>query len=170
MRLSINACAFLMTLLAISMGTAEEPKAKLPARFAAVLDNADSVELYSIDPFVKFDKKDPATLHGWKVLGKTAVAEAATRQKLVAALKSSVEEGDLGKSAFCFIPRHALRVVRARTVTDFVLCFECGYLEIHSGQATPSKLLMGGTQQAAFDEVLAAAKVPLAPKKAKVEE
>jgi hypothetical protein len=163
MKFSVHAGVVFISLVAMATSFAQAPKEKLPARFGAILANADSVELYSIDPFVKHDRKDPAALHGWKVLGKTEV-DAETRQKLVAALKKGIEEGDPGKAAFCFIPRHALRVVRARAITDFLICFECGYVEVYSGQKTATKLLFTSTQQPAFDAAITAAKVQLAPK------
>ena len=72
---------------------------------------------------------------GWKVLGKIQLDndQAATA---VSAFQSAVSGWipQMMPSFECFIPRHGLRVTSGGHTYDFVLCYECGSMEISRDQ------------------------------------
>ena len=70
--------------------------AKLPAEVVKILENADQIEVASVDP--GNDKV------GYKELGSTVVKDAAKRKQIREALNRSVAEGK--DPAKCFEPRH----------------------------------------------------------------
>src|SRR5579864_442987 len=79
-----------------------ETKNELPKEVRGALDKTSDLEVYSLDPVTP--EKPNSGFHGWKVLCKTAVKEAETRQKLLAALYKGVAENQ-DKAYKCFQPR-----------------------------------------------------------------
>ncbi len=157
-RLAAVVLAFVgLPLLAGCTGAGQD---KIPAAARAVLDNAEQFELLSLDPDHRQRETPGEHFHGWKVLGKTPVADAGTRQRLVAALKRGTAEND-GMVAACFNPRHGIRVTRGGETLDFVICFECLQAEVFAGEQRTGQFLTSSSPQPAFDEVLRAAGVPL---------
>jgi hypothetical protein len=135
---------------------------KIPADLLAALEKAEEFELLSLDP-KEPDEKPKDGFHGWRVLGKTAVTDAETRKKLVAAFKKGATDSD-GTVAACFIPRHGIRVTREKKTVDFVVCFQCLQVKAYAGDAAAGGFLTTAGPQKAFDAVLTDAKVPLAGK------
>lgn len=138
---------------------------KLPSDVVAVLENADTFELLSLDP------EHESTGNGrqqWPELGKTAIQSPETRQRVLAALNQGVAEG--GTAAKCFFPRHGIRAVRGDTTVDLVMraraCFECHQIYVYfDGKRSASAVLTSGSPEATLDEVLKTAGVPLAKKR-----
>jgi hypothetical protein len=140
---------------------------KLPPAAQAILDRADQIELYSLEPNPtaeqrKASKEKP--LHGWLVLGKTKLEAAPTRKAVLDALAKGMAAPSRG--AKCFDPRHAIRATRGGKTVDLVICFECSWVHVHLGgkKDGPALTIASGTQPA-FDKVLKAAGVPLARKR-----
>jgi hypothetical protein len=150
----------LATTLAASRAWGEE----FPADVLAALQKADRFELYSLDPDIP-DVKPKNDFHGWKVLGKTLVKDAAARKKLVAALQKGVAEND-GVAAGCFNPRHGIRVIGKNKTVELVICFECLQVQVFVGGQARQGFLTTESPQPAFDKILTDAGVPL-PKKPK---
>jgi hypothetical protein len=135
------------------------------------LEKATSFELYSLEPMADPDTHEPdydpngpgERLHGWRILGKTAVRDEPTRRKLIDALKEGMERDGVG--AKCFDPRHAIRRMAGGQPVDLLICFECGNVALFRGETR-----VGGypnvarSVQSVFDEVLKEAGVPLAKK------
>jgi hypothetical protein len=134
---------------------------KLPADALAVLENAKSFDLYSLDPD-RLKGKPKNDFHGWRVLGKTAVADNTTRAGVLAALKKGIADSD-GSVAGCFNPRHGIRASHNGTTVDLVICFQCLSLEVYV-DGKRSSVLTTGSPQPELDKVLKAAGVPLPPK------
>jgi hypothetical protein len=92
------------------------------------------------------------------VLGKTNITNPKVKAELISALYSGLKK-DVS-FAFCFNPRHGIRVVNGNQRLDLVICFECGridvYTSVSSGQACVSSL-----PEAVFDKALKDAKIPL---------
>src|SRR5262249_10825875 len=82
---------------------------QLPKEAKAVLEQAEQLELYSLDPTDGMlpKEKEKDGFHGWKVLGKTQIKEAETLKKVRAALDKGIAESE-GVAA-CFRPRHGIR-------------------------------------------------------------
>jgi len=151
------------TVAALLAGTAlAAPKEenKVPDEVKAILDKADSFELYSLDPNFLKDVKDG--FHGFKVLGKTEVKEADTRKALVAATVKGAAENK-GEVARCFEPRHGIRLTRDKKTVDLVICFHCAQVRVyaHGAEKATGEFLTTNSPQPTFDMVLRDAKVPL---------
>ena len=137
------------------------PGEALPEPAQSAFTKPDQFELYSLDPNAG-QKEEKGRFHGWKVLGKTVVKDAETRTKLLAALDRGINEND-GTVAGCFIPRHGLRAVHGGKTVDMVICFQCYQIEFYTdGIRDKGGRLVTASPQRTFNEVLKAAKVPLA--------
>lgn len=134
--------------------------AEFPNELRVILDNAEQFELLSLNPDRRAGKQSDH-FHGWNILGRTAVTDVHTRNRLVAAFKKGVEENQ-GQVARCFNPRHGIRVTRDGKTVDFVICFECLSAQVYVGGKREKGLLTTGSPEATFDDVLRAAKIALA--------
>ena len=152
----------LLGLLATSGPAPAQRKDRLPAAVKDVLNKAEQLELYSLEPGNANKDDKPETLHGWKVLGKTTVKDARARKELIEAAGKPSRKG----GAKCFEPRHAIRATHAGKTVDLVICFECSWVYVYEGDKETAKLTVDRKEQPAFDRVLREAKVPL-PKKPK---
>jgi hypothetical protein len=163
-------CTFVAALAAVvaagGLAVAADDKAdldkfrKLPEAAKAILDKADQLEVFSLDP-ERPEQKPKDDFHGWKVLGKTAVEGAEARQKVVDALYKGIAEGQ--GAAGCFRPRHGVRATSGDKTVDLVICFECVSMEVHVG-GDRAAVWTSAAPQKALDRILRAAKVPLPPK------
>lgn len=140
----------------------EDKPNRLPADVLAVLEKAEELELWSLDPGTGQPEAADG-FHGWKTLGKTTVKKAEIRKSLVASLQKGIAENE-GRVAECFIPRHGLRAIASGKTVDLVICFECLRIEAIVGDKHHFLRTMG-SPQAAFDQALRDAQVPLPPKK-----
>jgi hypothetical protein len=143
---------------------------RIPEAAGKLLDKAETIELYSLDPELKTDKEGKVVevkdgFHGWKVLGKTAVKDGATRKRLADALRLAAED-NFGMVAACFNPRHGLRLAGGGKTVDLVICFECLSVEVYVDGEKKEGFLTTGEPQKGFDAALKTAGVAL-PKPAK---
>jgi hypothetical protein len=129
------------------------------------LDNADSFELFSLDPSMRGWPATPGQriFNGYRVLGSTIVTDSQTRSDISAALKAGIRASD-GNEAACFEPRHGIRVTQANTVTDYIICFECKVVEVWRDEKRITSLPTTRSPQPVLDRVLQTAGVPLAPR------
>jgi hypothetical protein len=134
-----------------------------PSREAkAILDKAERLELYSLEPDEKAAAVDPdGGFHGWKILGQTTIKDANERKKLLTAfyLGLKASKGDIAK---CFNPRHGIRAKAGGKSVDAVICFECLQVVYFVGNANTKDTITESPQRV-FDEVLKKANVKLAP-------
>ena len=84
------------------------------------------------------------------------------RQHLLATLAAQLQAG--GGVKMCFEPHHGVRLITGRTMLDLVICYRCGHVYLYS-TGRPVRLLSISGERGCLDEILAAAKVPLAPRK-----
>lgn len=135
------------------------PRDALPDRVSALLDEAEAIEVLSIDP-----KDRPAgpgeSFHGWKVLGRTRLADREAGRRVVASIRRGVAEAD-GASG-CFEPRHGLRASKGGEAADLVICFSCRWIEARVGASTTS-VRTSDAARAALNRALRGAGVTLAP-------
>jgi hypothetical protein len=162
-----NALVALLVVFACGCGH-KSGLALAPADSVPELKAGDKVTLYSIDGRAFADERlrlgelpeGTEGLHTYPVLGKVEIADGQRRGELISALKLSMEHGD--KAAYCFWPRHAIRIDSNGKTTDYLLCFQCGRVEIHR-ESGSSSFLLGREDQAVFDGFLKDAGIPLAP-------
>jgi hypothetical protein len=151
-------------LLALSLVTSGgcADRNKIPDDLRTALEKGDSFELYSLDPR-RSEEKVKDGFHDWKVLGKTTIKDADTRKKLITAFQKGVAENK-GEVAGCFNPRHGIRVTHDGKTIDFVICFECYSVAVHTGDKREAGFLVTDSPQPTFDAMLKEAKVPLPEK------
>jgi hypothetical protein len=131
----------------------------LPGGVVAALQQADRIELLSLDP--RRVAGDGDSFHGWRVLGRTEVEAKSAGPVVADVLRLGAEEG--GAGYLCFDPRHGIRAFGPDGVVELVLCFECGYAEVY-GVSWVKGFGVGPTPQATFDRLLREGGVPLATK------
>ena len=124
------------------------------------LNSADSYQLFSINPQHADSPDRGPTFYGNPVLGSMEVNDPAVRAKLNSALDGGA--GDKRSPFACFEPRHGIRVRHAGVTTDFVICFQCGWVHVNHGDTSVATFVTSDSPQAVFDDVLTKAKVPLA--------
>ena len=95
---------------------------RLPADVTAVLEKADEIELYSLNPDRK-TQKATGGLRGWQVLGQTTLS-GDEKKAILAALKKGIAASD-GSAAACFNPRHGIAATHDGKTVELVICFEC---------------------------------------------
>src|SRR5262249_25736189 len=123
--------AFATLLTSVCAWTGDKKENRLSAETKAILEKAEHFELLSLDPAVEGVKGEEG-FHGWKILGKTAVKDAAVRKQIVTALDKGIAESD-GNGAKCFDPRHGIRAQHDGKTVDLVICFECGWIYVFHG-------------------------------------
>ena len=125
------------------------------------LKNADSYELFSLQPYLQWRDLSQPDFHGFQILGNTIVGDRETRGRLNSSFIAGTREADISPFA-CFEPRHGIRVVRNGKTTDFLICFTCKQVQVWTGDdANHEYFLVASTPQPVFDEVLKKAGVPL---------
>jgi hypothetical protein len=160
--------AGLLLILACGCGQSAAKGPKADGKVAD-LEPDDRVTLYSIDGRAFSDERlKPGELpegvedfHTYPVLGKVEIVDGSKRNELIAALRQSMEQGK--EAAACFWPRHAIQIVSKGKTTDYLMCFQCGVVEIHA-EGGHSSHLLAREQQAVFDGHLKDAGIPLAPR------
>src|SRR5437016_2451710 len=124
--------------LVVAQGPTWAVDKKIPDDAKTVLEKGDTFELVSLEP--KLQKEKPKdSLHGWKILGKTAIKDKEVRQQILAALDKGITESK-GDVARCFLPRHAVRGVHEGKTVELLICYECH--RIHSFVNGEEKLLL----------------------------
>jgi hypothetical protein len=101
------------------------------------------------------------TLHGWTVLGRTAVTSPAARRRIHEAIREGIRNHD-GSVAACFDPHHTIRVTRNGKTTDMVICFMCSQIYVYEDDRKTETILVSTTPRPVLNDVLRGAGVPLA--------
>ena len=136
-------------------GAAKGDEVKLPAEVLKILENAEQIEVVSVDP--GNGKQDT------KELGGTSVKDAAKRKQIREALYRSVAEGK--EPAKCFEPRHIIRATSGGKTVNMVICFECSRIHLFVGdQKERTVVPISSHAEAILTQILKDAGVPLAPK------
>lgn len=142
------------------------PPNKLPDETVEALKSGVKFILFSLDPPItgeaeKENRKPEENHHGFKILGSTELVNAETKTSAIVSLTDAVSNFG-GTGAGCFIPRHSLRVITSKgEIYDFVTCFECSQIEVYLGEKRIGGAGISGSQER-LDEILTAAKIPLA--------
>jgi hypothetical protein len=135
----------------------------MPREAADLLARAESIELLSLDPEME-TAKATSVFRGFAVLGSTAVRDREAQAGLVKAVGKAVVLRPWNSIGVCFRPRHGLRVKSGETLLEVAICFECSRMEVDVNGKQQAVRSIGGSAQGHLDELLKAAKVPLAAK------
>ena len=134
---------------------------QIPDSVRTILEKADQIELFSMDPSVAGDKiKD--NFHGSHVLGKIVIKDGETRTKLMKALTKGVKDKQTEVRTAAFYPRHAIRATHEKTTVDLLIGFDDSAIIVYNGDTFKGFVFTTASPQPVFDQVLRAAKVPLA--------
>jgi hypothetical protein len=134
----------------------------LPSNASSFLQEADQIELLSLDPRQSDNGSLKDGFHGWKVLGKTMIENADTKKSVISALERGFAEGS--NPAKCFNPRHAIHASHNEKTVDIIICFECRQFLIYLDNQQGEYLLIGASPEPVLDKALTEANVRLAPK------
>ena len=126
------------------------------------LDKAAELELVAIDPGAEIKAGDHE-FFGYKELGRTVIKEAATLEEVCLAVYRSADEGTT--SAWCFEPRHAIRVHQGGKDRVLLICFECSLMRMNENQSESfSQLAISSFAEPILNKMLLRAGIPLADK------
>jgi hypothetical protein len=134
-----------------AQGTTLSPEA------ASVLHAPENTILYYLNPDSKRDTND-ITLHGFKIL-KQVTLEGKQAVMASEAFEEAIFQGRDGVQADCFDPRHALRVKANGQTYDFLLCYQCGALEVYRGKSLMETVVVRGSPEV-LSSLLVGAKAP----------
>ncbi len=171
-RISPFCFALLCVIITVPLGCSPKKAANaIPSSALAILENAERLEVFSIDPPMHFavdpnpspvcSKFEP--FHGYRVLGSVAVVDKNVRVELAALLEKAADDNQ-GMVAACFNPRHGIRAIQGGQVADFVICFECLSASCCVNDEPAEKFLISSSPQPSFDKLLKDAGVALAEK------
>jgi hypothetical protein len=124
------------------------------------LESSSSFEIVSLEPS-SIGEKHADMLYYWRVIGRGNVTSKSVKEKLVAALRDSIEDEPVGAS--CFDPRHAIRVSNGGHDYDFLICFSCGYLYWYLDGTKQETVLIGDAGATTFNKEFKAAGLTIAP-------
>ena len=114
---------------------------------------------YAVEP-EKLVADERENFHGLLVLGKVDIKDAPTQRRILEALDKSKAQGD--GIAKCFYPRHGVRVVDGGRETDYLVCFQCSWLQTFlDGKLKTEAEAVSRYAQPLFNQVLDDAKIPV---------
>ena len=155
-----------LAVLVLALGTTTHAEDKPSSKdLKALFEKAETLELYSLDPGTDVKEPDATKgFHGWKILGKTAIKDAKTRKKILAAHVPGYRSQRWYGREVLHSARHGLRATVDGKTADVVICFQCLQIQFIVGEASKTETTTN-TPQKVLDEVLTAAAVPLPGKK-----
>jgi len=134
---------------------------KLPQSVVNILQKAEKLTLYSLDPDPRLNDKN--AFHDVHVLG-AAELKNAPRETLLKALDQGIADDKVTAQA-CFNPRHGIRAEHDGKTVDIVVCFQCWKVKVFEPNDAQGKyVVIGRSPQPEFDKILTDANVKLAPK------
>jgi len=98
----------------------------LPPSVEQRLKSATSLELLALDPVPSQmqPESDREVFHGHAVLGRAQLDDLAKCEQLVRLVLKGIRDSD-GTAAWCFDPRHGLRLQSDSGELDILICYEC---------------------------------------------
>lgn len=137
----------------------------IPSEELDVLERADSMEIFSLNPHVTRsgnNKGDPNSyFRGWQVLGQVAVPDRRKRREVAETLVECTRRSS-GRMFHCFEPRHGIRVTHDGETVEFVICYECGFGYSYLGTWQSHEFAVSGYSAELLTSLLEEGGVPLA--------
>lgn len=96
----------------------------------------------AVDPIYYRPPPDagPEEFHGFKTLGRAAIADAAEQRRLVELVYQGVGESN-DSVASCFNPRHGISAEKGGRSVDLLICYECLSLKVFSASEKGETIL-----------------------------
>jgi hypothetical protein len=125
-----------------------------------------TLTLYAVDfrdeEFPNEPKNDgKERLGNYLVLGKVEIRDSAKREAVMTAIKKAIREP--AEPAKCFEPRHGLRVVDVKGVTDIVICFHCFQFISTGAHRSTGYETISATPQESLNRILREAGIDVVP-------
>ena len=114
--------------------------------------DTDAAVLFSISPNVARSVGAPNTFHGYPILGKLEVRGDDKAKLLSALAKGQADKPEHG--AKCFIPRHGLRLTKAGDSQDYVICFQCNYIDTGKDGEKSTRDTISDAPRVVFNRIL----------------
>lgn len=131
----------------------------VPYRALKALRHPEQMTLFSIDPQATDLTFKIPRFEDFIVLKSAEVTSREDQSRVMDVIMRGVEISD-GSLAMCFNPRHGVRVVKGEEVYDFVVCFECGRVDIYCDRVRIATVTLEGVPRP-FDAILQRAQAPL---------
>ncbi len=148
---------------------APKNKIAIPEALQPIL-KAEKVTLFSIDGNEYLNPRNrPQTaefFRGYPSLGKLELTDPMVREEVADSLAAALNRGQIAK---CFWPRHGIRARDGEHLTDYVICFECGQMQVWP-RGEPTTCLVDWGPASVLNKLLGNAGVPLAPEHGDKEE
>jgi hypothetical protein len=128
--------------------------------------NPTALTLYAVD-FRDEAKPDEPKNDGkerfanYLVIGKVEVRDAAKRESIMVAIKKALHEP--AEPAKCFDPRHGLKIVDEKGVTEMIICFECRQFTSTGAHRSEPWETISATPQDLLNSILKEAKIEVLP-------
>jgi hypothetical protein len=150
----------ILTLLALATVVSARPS-RLPADVVQAMNNPSAITLYSVHPDSRAAHWFSHKLHGYRVLGKTSIADTKERRQVSSTIKRAIRDHAGGDAKCIFSPRHAVRFSRGEQTYDFVICYECRQLVVYRDEQSVFSQSIAGSSDV-LDDILRRARVRIA--------
>jgi len=138
----------------------------LPGDAQSVVEQADEVWLYALDPSPvpeeqRASEAEAEHLGAYRVRGKARLTDPAEHRRLGEALYGALIPDE--PAAACFIPRHGARFVKGGAWVEFVVCFECNQMHVTTSEGGKRGGSAARVAEPALDALLKAHGLEKAP-------
>jgi hypothetical protein len=130
---------------------------------SAVLSQAESIEIFVLDPLPEQAIQPKLNFHGFRIL-ESATIDASTGATMDTLIQKGINS-NTGYIGACFSPRHGVRAKIGNSEYDFVLSFACNQLKVYR-KGINQTYLTSIDAEAEFDKIFAAAGIGLTTSKA----
>jgi hypothetical protein len=130
---------------------------------SAVLSQANSIEIYVLDPTPEQAIQPKLNFHGFRILESKTI-DTSIGKTFDSLLQKGMND-NTGYLAACFSPRHGVRAKINGADYDFVVSFACNQLKAYS-RGRDQTYLISSDAEAEFDKIFTAAGVGLNTSKA----
>lgn len=137
---------------------------RLPSEVVDSIQKSPNVTFLSLEPKPEnLSEDDPArrvTLKDYPILGSFQLNP--EQKRLVAdTLQTQIPRFALEASK-CFDPRHAIRIEEGSETTDLLICYDCGWIEIHHSRSRTVRRHMIKNVPGVFNKLLQSQGIRLA--------
>lgn len=156
----MNPSVLLLSIASVSLGAAPPPSNELPAAVKAILERADTVEVYSLE--LKRENEPVETFQGWKVIGKTTVAEEKVRRAVLGQIGDSFDKTPHWTKTRLMVvfPWYGVRIKQGDKAVDLLINYRWGWLTAQLGEKRVDKLSISNAAQRSLDTILKDANIP----------
>lgn len=160
-----------MVLLAVLV-VYKRPPTALPEDILSLINNAESIELYSLDAYTrdkdleKFNAREMTAtkFHGQTIYGSRRFTDEDHKSRIRKAIIDSAPVIENPFAAACFWPRHGVRFTAGDKHLDLVICFQCVNMQIYSPQREDS-IQVTSAGKSVLNRILNAEGIPIEPER-----